>query len=111
MDEKRMALHTLLKEILGSGNVYFQPPETLKMVYPCIRYERSDMATYHAENLVYRIVPRYQLTAIYKDPDSDLPRKIASLPRCSFDRHYTADNLNHDIFTIYWDKGMSEEGK
>lgn len=108
MDDKRLELGALLKRTLGSGNVYFQPPATLKMKYPCIRYERSDMAIFHANNGVYRVLPRYQLTVIYKDPDSDLPMKVAQLPRCAFDRHYTADNLNHDIFTIYWDSDAPE---
>ena len=35
---KRVDLGNKLKEILGSNNVYFQPPDNLKMVYPCIRY-------------------------------------------------------------------------
>jgi hypothetical protein len=39
---------------------------------------------------------------IYRHPDSDLPHKIASLPKCSFDRHFVSDNLNHDVFNLYF---------
>ena len=35
----RLELHALLVELLGSTNVYYEPPETLKMSYPAIRYQ------------------------------------------------------------------------
>ena len=35
----RLDLDDTLREIMGDkGSVYFQPPENLKMKYPCIRY-------------------------------------------------------------------------
>lgn len=86
----------------GRQNVYFQPPSTLKMVYPCIRYKRDSLSAIHANNLPYRHQTRYQVTVIDSDPDSTIPSAIANLPLCSFDRHYTADNLNHDVFNIYY---------
>ena len=49
-----------------------------------------------------RLLDRYQVTAIYKNPDSDLPHRLAMLPMCTHDRHFTADNLNHDIFNLYY---------
>lgn len=39
---RRYELQAVLEGILGSGNVYFQPPENLKMRYDCIVYERSE---------------------------------------------------------------------
>lgn len=71
------------------------------MKYDCIVYERSKIQAGHADNLPYLLHDRYQLTLIYEDPDSDLLHKIASLPMCAHDRHYTANNLNHDVFTLY----------
>ena len=38
----RYELHEFLCEILGSRNVYFQPPESVKMKYPAIVYERTE---------------------------------------------------------------------
>ncbi len=99
---RRIELQSLLEEILGSRNVYFQPPASLKMQYDCIRYERIRIDTDHADNLPYQLYDRYQIIAIYKNPDSDLPRKIAALPMCYHERHYTADNLNHDVFNLYY---------
>lgn len=45
---------------------------------------------------------RYELTVIDKNPDSDILDRVASLPMCAFERHYTADNLNHDVYNIYY---------
>lgn len=99
---RRIELQTILENLLGSENVYFQPPENLKMKYDCIRYSRIRIKSDFANNRPYNFHDCYQLIAIYKNPDSDLPNKIASLPMCSHDRHYTADNLNHDVFTLYY---------
>jgi hypothetical protein len=98
----RTALQTLLETMLGSRNVYFQPPSTLTMQYPCIVYNLDDMATTFADNAPYTIEKRYSLTVIDKDPDSSIPDKIALLQKCTFDRHFVTDNLNHNIFIIYF---------
>ena len=98
----RLDLHTLFENLLGSSNAYYQPPESTRMSYPAIRYSRKNIENVYANGLVYNQHNCYEVILIYRDPDSDLPHKIASLPMCSFDRHYTADNLNHDVFTLYF---------
>lgn len=98
----RIDLQSILEGILGSSSVYFQPPSTIEMVYPCIVYQRSDIVTKFANNNVYKLKKQYTITLIYKDPDSDLPDKIANLPTCIFDRRYANENLYHDIFIIYF---------
>lgn len=97
----RLGLDATLRDILGSSNVYFQPPENLKMRYPCIRYSLYDIQNGHADNLPYLSNNAYQLILIDPDPDNPYVNKIKDLPLCSFDRYYTADNLNHYVFTIY----------
>lgn len=99
---RRIKLQTLLETVLGSRNVYFQLPATINMNYDCIRYERVKIDSIYANNNPYQLHDRYQITLIYRDPDSDLPRKIAALPMCSHERHYTADNLHHDIYNLYY---------
>lgn len=105
---RRLQLHSILCGILGCPErgdecrAYFQPPASIEMEYDCIRYVRSKIGTRYANNRPYQLFDCYQVTVIYRDPDSDLPHKIAMLPMCSHDRHYTADNLNHDVFTIYF---------
>lgn len=98
----RLKLHEILCEVLGSRQVYFQPPESVKMQYPAIVYSRNRIDNDHANDGVYIQSPSYIVTVIDKNPDSELVEKVSRLPMCRFDRHYTADNLNHDIFTIYY---------
>ena len=99
---QRSALHSLLVSLLGSEAVYFQPPESLKMTYPCIIYRRNRIKTSFADNNPYSLTKRYQVMVVDRNPDSDIPDKIAQLPMTIFDRHYVAENLNHDVFNIYF---------
>lgn len=98
----RLELQTLLEVLLGSENVYFQPPASVQMVYPCIYYKRDTSDTEFADNNPYRVEKRYLVTVISRDPDSDIPDKVAALPMCIHSRFYTANNLNHDAFTLYY---------
>lgn len=98
----RLDLQAKLRDLLGSANVYFQPPPTIQMEYPCIVYKRDFEEVKHADNVPYNRKKRYQVTVIDTDPDSDIPDKIAELSLCSFDRFYTADGLNHDVFTLFF---------
>lgn len=95
---QRLELHALLKTL--TPNVYFQPPSGHVMQYPCIRYERSNIRSTHADDLPYKHDNQYTVTVIDANPDSQIPVKVSKLPRCTFDRHFTSDNLNHDVFNI-----------
>ena len=98
----RTSLQTLFEGLLGSKAVYFQPPSSVQMQYPCIVYKRNDHTTNFADNLPYRTETQYEVTVMDRDPDSPIPDRVLALPRCRFDRHFTADNLNHDVFTLYF---------
>ena len=98
----RLKLQTMLEELLGSRNVYFQPPSSVKMSYPAIVYSRKLIDNEHADNTVYKQSFAYDLIIIDKNPDSDISMKISKLPKCRFDRHYVSDNLNHYVFTLYF---------
>lgn len=102
MDPRRLSLQSLLETLAGSDNVYFQPPANVQMQYPAIVYERDAANTEFAGNSPYRYTKRYQVTVIDGNPDSDIPDKVARLPMCTFNRHFTADNLNHDVFDLYF---------
>ena len=102
MTKDRIGLSKLLREILDSDNVYFQPPDSFKMNYPAIVYSRERIDNRFANNNVYKQNRAYKITVIDKNPDSEIVDKISSLPMCTFDRHFTLDNLNHDVFTIYY---------
>lgn len=98
----RIQLQSLLETLLGSRNVYFQPPPSVKMKYPCLVYSLSSIDAKFADNKPYSNSRRYQVTAIDPNPDSSIPDKLALLPMCLHDRSYTADNLNHNVFNIYF---------
>lgn len=95
-------LQALLESILGSDKVYFQPPESVKLSYPCVVYSRELIATIFANDEPFMHHFRYEIKVIDPDPDSSIPMKLARLTACKFDRHYTSNNLNHDVFTLYY---------
>lgn len=96
----RLTLQALLENILGSGNVYFQPPTSAKMQYPAIRYRLSDIDNTHADDGVYASQKQYEIIVIDYDPDSPIVDKVNQIPTANFIRPYVADNLNHWVFTI-----------
>jgi len=99
----RLKLQAELEELLGSKNVYFQPPETLQMKYPCIRYHRSPGERFSADNNAYVLFFEYTLIYMDRKPDNSMIEKILKhFPMSRYDRHYTVDGLNHDIITIYY---------
>lgn len=99
---RRLKLHEILCDILGSRNVYYQPPSSVQMKYPAIKYSRSDIQNTFADNNVYKQSNVYEIIVIDEDPDSELVKKISTLPMCKFNRHYESDRLNHDVFTLHY---------
>ena len=100
---QRLELQVLLEGQLPEGKrAYFEPAESLLLSYPCIVYNRDRIDIRHADNRPYKHMKRYQITVITDDPDSDIPDKVALLPRIAFDRSFVADNLHHDVFTLFF---------
>jgi hypothetical protein len=97
---QRLQLHQLLETF--ADNVYFQPPTNVKLEYPCIIYRRDFADTKFADDKPYNHVLRYMIMVIDPNPDSEIPSKVASLPMSLFNRFYTADNLNHDVYNVYF---------
>ena len=98
----RLNLHEELCTILGSKNVYFQPPESVRMTYPAIVYSRSRIENTFANNTVYMQKNGYEVTLIDPNPDSPFVEALSKFPMCRFDRHFKSDNLNHYTFTLYY---------
>ena len=96
----RLELQNLLESILGSRNVYYQPPESIKIKYPAIIYSRNNIDNNFADDIVYMQNHTYQIIVIDANPDSEIVNKISKLPMCRYNRHYTSDNLNHDVFIL-----------
>jgi hypothetical protein len=97
---RRLELQALLEDI--APHVYHQAPPSTGMQYPCIIYERDNADTKFAGNRPYSFRQRYQVTIIDRNPDSDILEKIARLPLCLYDRHFVANNLNHDVFSLFY---------
>lgn len=99
-----MAPRSELQAILevACSNVYFQPPASVEMVYPAIVYERDTAQTKFANNLPYAFDQKYQMILISRNPDETIFKALASLPKCVHERFYVSDNLNHDVFVIYF---------
>lgn len=98
----RLELQAKLEELLGLKHVYYQPPESLRLEYPAIVYSKSKIETRKANNSMYSKFTRYDITVIDKRPDNPVIDKLMELPYCSYDRPYKADNLNHDVLSIYY---------
>lgn len=97
----RLLLHTEL--IKCCDNVYFDPPESLRMKYPCIVYSRSSSRSSYANDKTYSYRQGYQVTVIDRDPDTEIPvRLLRNLSFISFVREYVYDNLHHMVFRIYY---------
>ena len=98
----RLDLQGLLEELLESRNVYYQSPESVKMQYPAIRYSKKNIQSAYANNSKYLMRDCYELIVISRKPDDPVIKKLLALPYCSYDRQYIADNLYHDVLTIYY---------
>lgn len=99
---KRLELQTLLENLLGSRNVYFQPPANVQMKYPAIVYGRENAKSVPADNISYLYKTRYQVTVIDRNPDSDVVEVIGRLPMCTYSRNFKSNDLNHDVFSLYY---------
>lgn len=81
---------------------YFQPPASVEIEYPCFLYTLDDIDAKYADDSIYHHMKRYKVTIIDTDPDSVIHERMLSLPYCSFDRTYTANNLNHWVYILYF---------
>ena len=95
-------LGDIFEEMLGSQNVYFQPPSDNKIKYPCVMFELSYINIAFACNKPYIKIPRWSVTLIDKNPRSPYVEQISDLEGVSFDRHYNANGLNHWVYNIYF---------
>jgi hypothetical protein len=98
----RLDLQTLLEGLQEGVSVYFQPPPNVSVTYPAIIYNRDYASVKYADNQPYNTRLRWQITVIDQNPDSLIPDLIAALPLCTYIRHYTTEQLNHDIYNLYF---------
>ncbi len=102
MGADKDSILAFLKIILGSENVYFQPPPKFLISYPCITFFIDNLQAQHANNGVYSIDTAYSVIFISREPETSIVYKLAALPKSNFDRHYISDLLHHFVFTIFF---------
>lgn len=99
----RLDLQSEFEDFLGSRNVYYQPPSSVLMKYPAIRYVRDGSDLSHANNRVYLNRRRYDGVIIDPNPDSELPDLMLDrFSMCTFGKSYPSNNLHHFPFTLYY---------
>ena len=84
------------------ANVYFQAPSMDKMRFPCIDYSLASADTKYADDTSYIQHMLYTVKVIDADPDGELKKLVAGLPRCKFVRQYKANNKYHDVYDLYY---------
>lgn len=97
---RRLELQGMLESICD--HVYYQPPDSVRMSYPAIRYQLYDIDNKFADNKVYKQDRAYQITVIDRDPDSAIADEVSMIDNIRFNRSYCADNLNHTVFILYY---------
>lgn len=103
MEANRKELSSILSSVQErcgeTPHLYFQPPESVKLEYPCILYRLRTMTNDYADNAPYRTVIGYDVTYITRSPVSEVPAELVKLPGFGFDRYYVSDNLHHYAYT------------
>ena len=102
MARTRAELDRILRTTLGSTNVYFDPPESFKLKYPCIVYGLSAHKERWGDNIPYTKMKRYNMTYITRDADDPMIETLEDLEYCHLNRPYTADGLFHYAYDIYF---------
>ena len=95
-------MQTTLEEMLGNENVYYNPPENIKLKYDCIVYSKKEIRTRRANDSVYSKDNCYEGIVIALEPDPEVLDKLLELPYFSLGQFYIASNLYHYPFTIYY---------
>jgi hypothetical protein len=105
IEERRIQLHEKLCSILGSRNVYYDPPENVKMQYDCIVYSLSQVSQVYANNFTYTYSPGCLITIITRTPEAQariVDELMKTFPYAGWDRAYMIDHLHHAVVSIYF---------
>lgn len=100
---KRVDIQEKFKFLLGSNNVYYQPPANLKMKYPAIVYSLDGLDVKHFDNT--RLINKtcFSVTHIYRNENENLVETmLKNFEYISFDNRSIVDGIYNDHFTIYW---------
>ena len=102
MAQNRVKLHHMLEDILGSKNVYYDPPESFKLKYPCIVYYLDGFNDLPADNQTYIRMRRYNMTYITTDSEDPIAEKLADIRYCTLSRPFAVSDLFHFAYVLYY---------
>ena len=102
MVQPRTELQMVLESVLGSENVYFQPPPNIRMEYPAIVYNLEHDHVQYADDMGYVVYRRYHVSVIDRNPDSPIAERMRKLRHCTFSNMFAVDGLNQFNFTLYF---------
>lgn len=100
---KRVDIQEKFKFLLGSNNVYYQPPANLKMKYPAIVYSLDGLDVKRFDNI--RLINKncFSVTHIYRNESENLVEAmLKNFEYISFDNRSIVDGIYNDHYTIYW---------
>lgn len=96
----RLKFHNQLCCAFNTKNVYFQPPETLKIRYPAIIYSINNTSIKKADNRNYNYRIIFKVVLVSRDPESDMIDTMIDNFICNYESSYVADGLNHTVFIV-----------
>ena len=88
-----------------SNNVYYNPPTSIRMSYPCFRFAENNTYTIRADNVAYLNHRRWVITYITTDEEeveTVINRMLNHFMMCNNETVYKADNLIHIVFNLYF---------
>lgn len=99
----RLELHEALCDFIGTRNVYFQPPNGMKLKFPAVVYRVVDKPAKRADNKNYLVSTIYNVTVITSDPDEASEKSdlfLAQFDTAKFLSQGVADGLYNTTFKI-----------
>ena len=97
----RIDLNKRLQDIMGSGQVYYNPDASLTLRYPCFLYSLSNADITYADGLHYAEHRNYTVTYITRNADDEPFKKMfGAFAFCRFERMYKTDGLYHYVFNV-----------
>lgn len=95
-------LETAMSMVEYTPHVYYQPPESIKLAYPCIVYGRDNFDMKYANDHIYKDMTKYTVTVMDVNPVSPLVDVLRTIPYCRMDREFTTTGIHHFIFTLFY---------
>ena len=85
--------------------VYYDPPTSIQMEYPCFRFVMNNTDSRYADNVHYINHKRWAITYITRDVeeiDQVIKEVLDKFKYSTHETTYKAENLVHVVFNLYF---------